>query len=620
MAKRVVGGVVVDLIARTKKWDKGFKDAKKNLISFESALSDTAKKVAAFAAGVFAIRRMNEQFREQSRVIDSVAKTSDKLNIATERLVEMQHAAELTGVPVTALNVGLQRMTRRLATAATVGGSTADALKDLKLQAKGLASLSPDEQFLKIADAMEAVEDQGQRVRLTFALFDTEGVNLVNTMRGGSSQLKQLFADAQTLGLTFTRAQAARVEAARDAFKRLRSVSDGVVRQFVIALAPVMKVVTDQMVKWATSTTFAKDVLREVVPVVESVASAVMFMGDVVTTLKGMWQGLKATANAFGAGVLMATEFAIRGLADMGVTLDHLRAAWLGLKVIALEGLWAIQKTTGETTNGIKLAAVETEVAITEARLQMERLLDGSQIAGESTATTMRDVADSVGELADSLNENAQDAAVNAAAAWDELVSSDRRDKMKSFFADLKAAQLDVGKTAAETAATVTQVTATQLKKQQEMQQSNVDFIMKGLRGIADASEASARTQFEVNKIFALADIFINTRRAIMAYSGQGRPGMAIAAGVLGGIQAAAVAATTFTGGVTAGPSGDAAAAAPAAAAADAGPAQPTQQFNFTFTGPEDAPVPRQQVLRMLEGMAEAVGDGAPTTFVVRNA
>ncbi|SEG20267.1 hypothetical protein [Marinobacterium lutimaris] len=173
------------------------------------AIGITAVGAAAAGTSVYLLGMVNDN----AAVIDSLAKTSDKLGVTTQALQQLRYQGELSGVAMGTTDMALQRMTRRVAEAAQGTGEAKDAIKELGLSAADLARMSPDQQFYAIAEAMKAVENQGDRVRLAMKLFDSEGVALVNTL---ASDLDAAAAKFDSLGAAITRQQAAIVESYND--------------------------------------------------------------------------------------------------------------------------------------------------------------------------------------------------------------------------------------------------------------------------------------------------------------------------------------------------------------------------------------------------------------------
>lgn len=186
--------------------------------------------------------------RSNLQSIDTLAKTSDKLGIVTEELTRLRFAAEQTaGVSNKTLDMALQRMTRRLSEASRGMGEAKGAIKELGLSAEDLAKLTPDQQFKAIADAMQGVESQSDRVRLSFKLFDSEGVNLVNTLAVGSKGIEDLGKQADQAGISISRIDAAKIEAANDSMNRARQVAKGFGQQLTIQVAPILDSLADKM-------------------------------------------------------------------------------------------------------------------------------------------------------------------------------------------------------------------------------------------------------------------------------------------------------------------------------------------------------------------------------------
>jgi len=191
--------------------------------------------------------------RQQFKAQDAIGKVSDRLGIQTDKLSELQYAASLSGVENRKLELGLQRMTRRIAEAAKGTGEAKAAIKELGFDAKRLAGLSPDQAFAEIADALQGVQTQSDRVRLAFKLFDSEGVSLIQMMSGGSKGLKEMQEEAKRLGLTLDRIETAKIEMANNAITKLKGAFEGLTKQLAAQLAPFISELAEQFSAWADS-------------------------------------------------------------------------------------------------------------------------------------------------------------------------------------------------------------------------------------------------------------------------------------------------------------------------------------------------------------------------------
>jgi hypothetical protein len=131
---------------------------------------------------------------------DAIGKTADKIGVGVEALQELRFAAKASGVEQQTLDMALQRFTRRAAEAAQGTGEAKDALAQLGIALRDQSgNLRRSEDLLgDVADAFARIEDPAERVRLAFKLFDSEGVALVNLLRGGSGALDEMRERART--------------------------------------------------------------------------------------------------------------------------------------------------------------------------------------------------------------------------------------------------------------------------------------------------------------------------------------------------------------------------------------------------------------------------------------
>lgn len=270
-----------------------FKDIRRQINTTVKAFGTLAVGASAAAAAIW---------KSNAKTIDSLAKTADKLGIATEDLAALRFAAEQTGVQTNTLDMALQRMTRRVAEASRGTGEAVGALKELGLSAQELNNLSPDETFRRIAGAMEGVPNQSDRVRLAFKLFDSEGVALVNTLAAGEQGLEDFAKQAEELGITLSRVDAKMVEDANSAIDRTSAILRGVGQQFTVQLAPVIEAFADKINDAAKETNNFQGVF---IDATEDIAVAAAYAGDVIAGWEMIIAGLRVVLGRSLQGILM---------------------------------------------------------------------------------------------------------------------------------------------------------------------------------------------------------------------------------------------------------------------------------------------------------------------------
>tara|TARA_B100000700_G_scaffold328064_1_gene444605 strand:- start:5479 stop:7593 length:2115 start_codon:yes stop_codon:yes gene_type:complete len=279
-----IATLTIDLIGKSGKLSAELKKANKNTKSWadktRKLVGTSTKTLVGFgAAGVAAYASI---YAKNAEFIDMQAKTADRLGITTQALGGLQHAAEQTGASTEVLNMGLQRMTRR------IGEQSAEAKKGLDmlgLTFDELEGKSPDQQFALIADKMKDIDDQGKKVAATQKLFDSEGVKLLNTLELGADGINAMMQEAEDLGMTFDRIDAAKVEMANDAFDKAQKTTHSFGQTLAIETAPIIGAISDM---WTDSAKEAGGFGSIAQQVVTKVASGIGFLSD-------MGRGLQVT-------------------------------------------------------------------------------------------------------------------------------------------------------------------------------------------------------------------------------------------------------------------------------------------------------------------------------------
>lgn len=243
MATRALGTLTIDLIARTSGFTQGMDRARRNAKSNADQIWKSIERVrlATITLGPAAAATLGAWVNSMSKTMDSAVKMADQIGTTTEALTGLRYAAQqMSNVSDQTLDMSLRRMTRRIAEAAAGSGAAKNALEDLGLSAKELVSLSVDEQFLRISDAMSQAGDQGSRLRNTMAIFDTEGVPLITTLAQGREEIQKYVAEAERFGIVISEDAARAASDFQSNLTRLNAMVSGVGITLGNQLMPVL--------------------------------------------------------------------------------------------------------------------------------------------------------------------------------------------------------------------------------------------------------------------------------------------------------------------------------------------------------------------------------------------
>jgi hypothetical protein len=289
---------------------------------------------------------------------DALGKTADKLGATTEALAGLRHAGELTGVANNKMDMSLQRMTRRLSEVAETGsGPAAKALKEMGLNAEELLKLPLEEQLGAVADGMQNAATQGDKVRLAFALFDSEGVDLVNTLSKGSEGLATMIKEADDLGVTLSRLEVAQIEAANDQFTRLGAQAKGAANQITAALAPALTVAAEEMLGLTAESDFWGETTKNVI---NSMLTGFGYVKEALNLVDITFLGIKATVQGLGAVWLTVVETIVSGADSIASIIPGIESPLGGI----VEGIGIMQSVLTDQFNATTAALIEAQANI----------------------------------------------------------------------------------------------------------------------------------------------------------------------------------------------------------------------------------------------------------------
>lgn len=118
---------------------------------------------------------------------DALTRLSDQTAVGTETLQRFRVAGDDAGVTLEAMANGMNKLQRNLGEGKN---STVGALGDLHLQLSALRTLSPEQQFYAVADAIKKIKDPAEQVAAAVQLFGKSGAELLPVIKRGFEDVK----------------------------------------------------------------------------------------------------------------------------------------------------------------------------------------------------------------------------------------------------------------------------------------------------------------------------------------------------------------------------------------------------------------------------------------------
>jgi hypothetical protein len=145
---------------------------------------------------------------------DATVKASAKSGISTAEYQRLAYAAKLSGASMGTVEVAMKTLQMAI--------SSGDKdLARLGLDLNALSAASPDQQFLRVAEAVAAIEDPARRTVAAVASFGRSGIDLLPMI----SSLSEMRDEADRLGLVLDGKALAAAERFNDTLERLQAIA-----------------------------------------------------------------------------------------------------------------------------------------------------------------------------------------------------------------------------------------------------------------------------------------------------------------------------------------------------------------------------------------------------------
>jgi hypothetical protein len=400
------GRAFVELFADDKALVRTLKATEKRLKDFGQGIRNVGLGLAGIGASIAApLAVAAKTFADAG---DSLDEMSQRTGISVESLSQLQFGLDLAGTSLAGFEKALRRQQKTLAEAAGGSKSAQQAFADLGLNWEDLQRLSPEGQFLAVAEAISRIEDPGRRAAAALEVFGRGGAELLPVLSAGADGIGKLKAEADRLGLTMSSHDAKAAAAFSDALDTLAKTVRRLVIEVGSALAPILTEIANRITPVAVA---FRDFAAQNPQLVTSLAAVAAGM----VAAGGAMAGIGVATSALGSGVgLVATAFtALNGVLSGGLAILGALASPVGLLVAAIgtfvtatvdwSSAWETVASAGETA----LATIMSGLPAIQAALApvIETVQTGLVAAWQTVSEAAAAVFGFIGELLESNRE-----------------------------------------------------------------------------------------------------------------------------------------------------------------------------------------------------------------------
>lgn len=214
---------------------KGLKTAALAVTGFVAAAGASAATLSIFS-------------KNQAKLADELTNTSNAIGVNREQLQLWRIAGDRVGLSGEKVADILRNVTERLGEfSRTGGGEAADVMDTLNLKIEEFRNLSPDEQMLKLGQAIGEIGSKSEQVALLEKLA-SDASQLQPLLEDNAAGLRAIFDQAQQEGAIYSEEELNKLTRANDIYNDIDLKIRGLTARIGAELAPVVADATDKVV------------------------------------------------------------------------------------------------------------------------------------------------------------------------------------------------------------------------------------------------------------------------------------------------------------------------------------------------------------------------------------
>lgn len=246
-----LGDLVVNLSANTQKFDKNISKSQGGLKAFGTsalaALNPVTVALTGIAAGAVGLGAAVWGLQGRIGTLAGVADKAAQTGLSGAFLQQLEFAADQSGVAAETLTGGIKKLTVMIGKAGDGSKEASDALGSIGLKLEDLQRLSPEQQFMKVAEGIGKIPNAAGRAAAAVKIFGKSGIEMTTLFAGGLNDITELMQDAKDIGIGLDDEQLKRVADADDALQKMYAAIGAMVDQVAVGLAPAFTAVSESV-------------------------------------------------------------------------------------------------------------------------------------------------------------------------------------------------------------------------------------------------------------------------------------------------------------------------------------------------------------------------------------
>lgn len=217
---------------------KGLTEGQQALKTFEGGVQSSMDKLLAMGAILGVGLGFAKLAADALEFADTITKVHDQTGLSTDAIQRLNFIATQTGGSLEGLTRDVSKMQRTLSDAGDDGDKARKAVSDLGLDISTLMAMQPDQQFQKIAEAIDAIPNPADQAAAAVDIFGKAGVEALPQIKAMAEHGQELAAQFDAIGGPASEGAVAAVDSLGDSAAAAGLAAKTLATELLGAVAP----------------------------------------------------------------------------------------------------------------------------------------------------------------------------------------------------------------------------------------------------------------------------------------------------------------------------------------------------------------------------------------------
>jgi len=245
-----IGTLVVSLeanIARfTSALDSAVSQAEKTTSQITGVVGNI-NKVLGLIGVTISVARIVDAGKAAAEFGAQMERAASRTGVDASSFTTLAGAAQLVNIDVDQLSTSFKKMQTAISQAGTGSSKALEAFTALGIKFDEFRKLSPEQQFLTIADRISMLKDPADRVRAAVDLFGRAGADLLPMFEKGATGIRQAREEIERLGGKLGDEQIGKLAQAEESIRHLDEAWKNFARTLTAAVAPALSTILEKL-------------------------------------------------------------------------------------------------------------------------------------------------------------------------------------------------------------------------------------------------------------------------------------------------------------------------------------------------------------------------------------